>query len=70
MPLNQWADAVAEFVVKVGILPAIIFAMGYYIWKLEGAKSKAQDEWLKSLIVNTAALASLTEYVRGRKDAQ
>ena len=61
-------DAITKFIVNVGVLPAIIAALMYLLYKSIGDVSKAQGRFYSALDKNTTALARLIEYVRGRNN--
>ena len=61
-------DAISKFIVNVGVLPAIIAALMYLLWRSVGDLQKTQGKFFSALDKNTTALSRLIEYVRGRND--
>jgi hypothetical protein len=57
---------VGKLIVEVGILPAVIAALIYLIWKLINEMNKDIVSLTCALSENTSALNMLTEFVRGK----
>ena len=58
---------VGKVIVDIGILPAVIAALLYFIWKLINENNKSMVDLTCALSENTSALTMLTEFVKGRQ---
>jgi hypothetical protein len=58
--------ALGKVIVEVGILPAVIAALLYLIFKLMTENNKAITALTCALSENTSALTLLAEFVKGR----
>jgi len=59
-------SALTKAIVEIGVLPAVIAALIYLVWKLISENNKSVTDLTCALSENTTALNMLAEFVRGR----
>jgi len=58
---------IGKLIVDIGILPGMIAALLYFIYKLINENNKSMIDLTCALSDNTNALNMLTEFVKGRQ---